>query len=188
MGAIAAGDLFTVEAVSPFGLIRYYVFFVLDLATRHVHIGGITRQPTEAWMQQIGRNLTDVEAGFLNGIRYLILDRDPLYTKAFRRLFDGAGTHVLRLPARSPNLNVYAERFVRSIRSECLDRVISLGEKHLRVLVSEYVEHYHSERNHQGLGNRLLRPLAANTNAGEGPVKRRRRLGGLLSYYYREAA
>ena len=105
LGAVAAADFFTVEAVSAAGLIRYYVFFVLDLATRRVHIAGISRQPSEAWMQQIGRNLTDVESGFLKGMRYLILDRDPLYTKAFRRLLKEAGTQALRLAPRSPNLN-----------------------------------------------------------------------------------
>jgi transposase InsO family protein len=95
---------------------------------------------------------------------------------------------VVRLPARSPNLNAYAERFVRSVRSECLARIIPLGGRHLRHVLSQYVEHYHRERNHQGLDNDLIEQLPANTNAVEGPVRRRERLGGVLSYYYRDAA
>ena len=139
-------------------------------------------------MKQIARNLTDCVDGFLTGTRHIILDRDPLYTKAFRTMLGEAGVNVVRLPARSPNLNAFAERFVLSVKSECLSRVIPLGERHLRHTLNEYVRHYHSERNHQGLGNELIEPIAANTNAGEGVVRRRERLGGLLSYYYRDAA
>lgn len=139
-------------------------------------------------MTQIARNLTDCVDGFLRGTRHLILDRDPLYTRAFRTTLAEAGVHVVRLPARSPNLNAFAERFVLSVKSECLDHVIPLGERNLRHLLGEYVEHYHCERNHQGLANELIEPIPANTNASEGVVRRRVRLGGLLSYYHREAA
>jgi transposase InsO family protein len=103
-------------------------------------------------------------------------------------MLKGAGVKVVRLPARSPNLNSFAERWVRSMKSECLSRVIPLGERHLRHLLAEYVTHYHAERNHQGLGNRLIEPPVANTNSGEGVVLRRERIGGLLSYYFRDAA
>lgn len=130
-------------------------------------------------MTQIARNLTDCVDGFLRGTRHLILDRDPLYTRAFRTTLAEAGVHVVRLPARSPDLNAFAERFVLSVKSECL---------HLRHLLGEYVEHYHCERNHQGLANELIEPIPANTNGSEGVVRRRVRLGGLLSYYHREAA
>jgi transposase InsO family protein len=127
--------------------------------------------------------------GFLAKTRYLILDRDPLYTHAFRNMLEDAGVKVVRVPAQSPNLNAFAERFVRSVKSECLCRVIPLGERHPRHLVPEYVVHYHGERNHQGLGNELIEPIAANTNDGEDAVVRRRvRLGGVLSYDYRDAA
>ena len=187
-GAIAGADFFTVEVLTPFGLVRYFVFFVIDIGSRRVHIAGISNQPCEVWMKQIARNLTDCVDGFLKNTRYLILDRDPLYTRAFRNMLENAGVKVVRLPARSPNLNTFAERFVRSVKSECLDRVIPLGERHLRHLVSEYVVHYHGERNHQGLGNELIDPIPANTNNAEGVVRRRARLGGLLSYYHREAA
>jgi transposase InsO family protein len=188
MGAIAGGDFLSVEVLSPFGLIRYFVFFVIDIASRRVHIAGITNQLSEAWMMQIGRNLTECDEGFLRKSRYLILDRDPNYSTRFRKLLRDSGVRPLRLPPRSPNLNAYAERFVRSIKSECLSRVIPLNEKHLRHLVAEYAKHYHLERNHQGLDNKLIRDLPANTNQREGTVRRRVRLGGMLSYYHREAA
>jgi putative transposase len=104
-------------------------------------------------------------------------------------LGDFGGVRSVRLPSRSPNLNAYAERFVGSIRRECLSRVIPLGERHLRLLVSEYVAHYNLERNHQGLGNRLIgAALAAPANEVQGGVRRRERLGGLLSFYYRDVA
>jgi transposase InsO family protein len=113
------------------------VFFVIDIGTRHVHIAGITNQPSEAWMKQIARNLTDCVDGFLKQTRYLILDRDPRYPRVFRRMLKDAGVKVVRPPARSPDLNSYAERWIRSLRSECLSRVIPLGERHLRHLLSE---------------------------------------------------
>jgi putative transposase len=186
LGAIAAADFFTVEVMGLFGLVRMYVFFVIDLASRKVEVAGICRQPDGLWMDQMARNLLDAVDGFLRGKRYLLVDRDPLYTREFREVLTRAGTRVVRLPARSPNLNAFAERFVLSVRSECLDRIIPLGEWHLRHAVSEYLKHYHQERNHQGLENALIdSSLAANDNCR---VRRRQRLGGLLSYYHREAA
>jgi len=137
-------------------------------------------------MMQVARNLLDATDGFLRDKRHLILDRDPLYTKAFRRLLRDAGTKPLLLPARSPNLNAYAERFVLSVKSECLRHFIPLNQKHLRHILTEYAAHYHLERNHQGIGNALIdaRASPANDNA---PVKRRQRLGGVLSFYERRA-
>ena len=184
-GAIAATDFFTVEVLTRSGLVRYAVLFVIELETRRVHIAGLVQQPYGAWVEQIARNLTDAAGGFLRDARYLIHDRDPLYTEHFREILRAAGVRAVKLPARSPNLNAYAERFVRSIRQECLRRVIPLGEQHLREIVAEYVEHYHLERNHQGLDNELLTPLPANAN---GPLACRERLGGTLRYYYRAAA
>ena len=127
------------------------------------------------------------EDGFLRAQRYLILDRDPLYTAAFRRMMKAVGVNVVRLPARSPNLNAYAERFVLSIKSECLERMVLLGEWHLRRAISEYMRHYHGERNHQGLENALIDRISQDTD-GLGRIARRERLGSLLSFYYREAA
>jgi putative transposase len=186
-GAIAAMDFFTVEALTLSGLVRYHVLFVIDLKSRRVEIAGIVHQAHGAWMQQIGRNLTDAVDGFLLGHRHLIMDRDPLFTRAFRTMLADSGVKSVRLPARSPNLNAYAERFVRSIKSECLRRVVPLGENHLRELVQGYVAHYHVERNHQGIGNALIDP--SNDNSGiTGRVVRRKRLGGMLNFYCRTAA
>jgi transposase InsO family protein len=180
-------DFFTVEVVTALGLVRYHVLFVIDIGSRMVEVVGLARSPGGDWMKQMARNLLDTDDGFLRGKRYLILDRDPLYTKEFRQMLRGAGVEPLLLPARSPNLNAYAERFVLSIKSECLDRIVPLGEGHLRRAIWEYVDHYHGERNHQGLDNVLLTgaPAPANEN---GRVLRRERLGGLLNYYHRNAA
>ncbi len=117
----------------------------------------------------------------------MIHDRDPLYTRVFGEILTSAGVQPIRLPPKSPNLNAYAERFVRSIKEECLHRVVPLGESHLRLLIHEYVEHYHRERNHQGLENRLLQRAPPPVRQGA-DVQRRERLGGLLSFYDREAA
>ena len=187
LSGMAAADFFTVEVLSLLGLVRYHVLFVIDLATRKVEIAGMSRGPDGLWMDEMARNLLDAADGFLLGKRYLILDRDPLYTKEFRAMLRRGGVKVIRLPPSSPNLNAYAERFVLSIRTECLDRIVPLGEAHLRRSISEYLRHYHAERNHQGLGNALIEgaPSPANTN---GRVERRERLGGLLNFYTRAAA
>lgn len=138
-------------------------------------------------MTQIARNITDVSNGFLRRKRYLILDRDAKYSDAFRGILTREGIEVIRLPPRSPNLNAFAERFVRSIKEECLSRMIFVGQASLRHAVTQYLLHYHSERNHQGLGNRLLMP-ARLIGEARARVTRRERLGGMLSYYHNEAA
>jgi putative transposase len=170
-----------------YGLVRVHILFVIDVATRRVEIAGVTRHPNVAWMQQVARNLVDGEEGFLRGKRYLLMDRDALFTAEFRRTVEAAGVNAVRLPPRSPNLNAFAERFVLSIKSECLDRIVPIGEGHLRKVVAQFVDHYHRERNHQGIGNQLLIPASEPAN-GNGRVRRRERLGGLLSFYYRDAA
>ncbi len=186
-GAIAATDFFSVEVLTRSGLIRYFVLFVIDLKTRRVEIAGIVQQREKEWMKQIARNLTDCEEGFLNGCRHLIHDRDPLFSRSFRAILKSSGVETVKLPARSPNLNAYAERFVRSIKSECLAQIIPLGERHLRHAVKEYTEHYHIERNHQGLDNQLIekRDGVIDMNSA---VVRHERLGGSLNYYDRRAA
>ena len=184
---LAATDLFSVEVLTLAGLRRYFVLFVIELRTRRVDIAGIHPQPRGEWMEQIARNLTDENSGFLRHASHLIHDRDPLYTKDFGEILKSVGVRPIKLPPRSPNLNAYAERFVRSIKEECLDRVVPLGQQHLRLLVHEYVEHYHRERNHQGRGNQLLERAPQSWRASD-DIQRRRRLGGLLSYYHREAA
>ena len=165
------------------------VLFVIDLQARRVHIAGVVRQAHGVWMNQVTRNLTDAVDGVLRGTRYLLHDRDPLFTDEFRTFLRAAGVECLRLPPHSPNLNAFAERFVLSIKSECVDKLIPLGERHLRRAVSEFVDHYHFERNHQGLDNRLIRAPTMSVNDNSTlPVTRRERLAGLLSFYYRPAA
>lgn len=128
-GAVAAADFFTVEVVSRSGLIRYLAFFVIELKSRRVKIAGIAPEPDGQWMRQMARNLTEVDDGFLNETRYLIHDRDPLFTAEFRQVLRSATVKTVKLPAQSPDLNAYAERFVRSVREECLSHVIPLGER-----------------------------------------------------------
>ena len=183
---LAASDFLTVEVWTAKGLVTHYLLFVISLADRAVSVAGITTRPDESWMLQIARNITEEQSGALHSKRYLIIDRDTKYSEQFRRLIRDGGTKVIRLPPRSPNLNAYAERFVRSIKDECLDRMIFVGQASLRRAVAEYTEHYHEERNHQGLENRLIVPAA--TQANDGAVHRHTRLGGTLNFYYRQTA
>ncbi len=184
---LAAGDFLSVEVWTEKGLVTHYLLFVINLADRLVDVAGITTNPTEGWMLQVGRNMTDAIDGALSGKRYLILDRDTKYSAAFRKMIGGSGTAVIRLPPRSPNLNAFAERFVRSIKEECLDRMIFVGQGSLRLAVAEYVAHYHGERNHQGMSNRLLMPREC-VGTQHGSIRKRERLGGMLNYYDRRAA
>ena len=184
---LAAADFFTVEVWGPRGLVTFYVFFVIELATRRIDIAGITPSPAEPWMMQIGRNLTDPLDGSLAEKRFLILDRDSKFSLAFRGLLKSAGVEVVRLPYRSPNLNAYAERFVRSIKDECLSRMIFFGERSLRKATREYAAHYHRERNHQGIDNQLIEP-GYRTESVSGAIECAQRLGGMLRFYRRAAA
>jgi transposase InsO family protein len=184
---LAASDFFSVEVWTPSGLMTYYVLVVISIVDRMVHVAGITRRPDEAWMLQIARNLVDEQGGALAGKKYLIIDRDTKYSKRFREFVEEGGTNVIRLPPLSPNLNAYAERFIRSIKEECLRKMIFVGQASLRRAIAEYMAHFHEERNHQGLENRLIcgKPvIASNASA----IYRRTRLGGMLSYYHRVAA
>jgi len=184
---IVASDFFTVEVWTKKGLQRFIVLFFMELSTRRVEVGGIASVANGLLMAQIARNLTDDMEGFFNKKRYLIHDRDPLYTRDFLCLLGAAGIESVKLPPRSPNLNAYAERFVRSLKESCLERMIFFGEDSLRRALREFVAHYHMERNHQGLGNRLIVPMETKAEM-TGAVQRRQRLGGLLNYYYRKAA
>jgi transposase InsO family protein len=184
---LAATDFFTVEVATWHGLVTYYVLVVMELATRRVHIAGITPHPTAAFMQQCARQLTDPFEGFLVGKRYLIHDRDTKFTQAFDGLCKASGVEPVVLPPRSPNLNAHCERFVRSIKEEALAHMVMLGERSLYYAIQQYLAHYHHERNHQGLDNQRITPEPEHNDQG-GIVVRRDRLGGLLRYYYREAA
>jgi putative transposase len=184
---IVATDFFTVEVWTRRGLERFIVLFFIELSTRKVEIAGIAQVTNGLWMSQIARNLTDAEQGILTGKRYLIHDRDTLFTAEFWNMITGDGVESVKLPPRSPNLNPYAERFVRSIKESCSERMIFFREESLRTAIQNIVAHYHSERNHQGLANQLISPEPGHLgNAGE--VQRRQRLGGMLNYYYRAAA
>src|SRR5262245_21007174 len=188
MDVLVATDFFTAEVWTTAGLVTYYVLFFIHLASRKVHVAGVTPHPDERWMVQIARNLTMAEWGFLEAGQYLIHDRDSKYSPAFQRLIDKAGITRVPLPPRSPNLNAYAERWVRSVKEECLSRLILFGETALYHVLREYMAHYHHERNHQGKGNVLLFPAISHTPERADPVRCRERLGGLLEYYECEAA
>ena len=184
---LSAIDFTTVEVWSQKGLVTYYLLFVMEVATRRVCFAGCTPNPEEVWMKQVARNLTNAEDGFLKGKRYVLMDRDSKFSAAFRQVLRDAGTEPVLLPPRSPNLNAHLERFHLSLKSECLDRLIFFGEKGLRRAVHSYLSHYHGERNHQGLNNRLIE-AGPEVGHATGNVHCRERLGGMLRYYYRAAA
>jgi transposase InsO family protein len=188
MDVLVATDFFTAEVWTLGGLVTYYVLFFIHLGSRQVHIAGITPHPNEAWMVQVARNLTMEEWGFLSPSQYLIHDRDTKFCAAFQQTIDEAGIERVVLPPRSPNLNAYAERWVRSVKDEALSRMLLFGEGSLRHVLNEYVEHYHQERNHQGKGNVLLFPSSSQEGKDDSPIQYRERLGGLLKYYRRKAA
>jgi putative transposase len=167
--------------------VTYYILFFIEIGCRRVCLGGITRHPDADWMEQVARNATMQDTGYLNGCRYLLHDRDHKFCRQFRETLAAGGVKCLPLPARSPNLNAYAERWVRSIKEECLSQLILFGEKSLQRVVSNYLKHYHQERNHQGKDNRLLFPVAVAEASGRGAIRCRERLGGLLKYYSRAA-
>jgi putative transposase len=187
MDVLVATDFFTTEIWTTCGLVTYYILFFMHLASRKVHVAGVTPHPDAAWMVQMARNITMDEWGFLAPRQYLIHDRDGKLCPVFQHTIDEAGVKRVPLPPRSPNLNAYAERWVRSIKEECLSRVILFGERALRHALAEYIAHYHEERPHQGKGNGVLIPSAHDHGHG-GLMRCRERLGGLLKYYTREAA
>jgi putative transposase len=184
---LAAAEFFTVEAWTATGLKRDAVLFVIELATRRVQIAGIASEPDSAWVVQCGRQLTDAVEGFLVGKRFLLHDRDPLFSDTFRETLAATSVETVRLPPSSPNLNAYAERYVRTIKEACLNRMIFVGERSLRRAITEFVTHYHHERNHQGVGNVLIFPAGVRRRSDDRVVCRER-LGGLLKYYHRPAA
>ncbi len=155
---IAACDFFTTEVITPVGLITYYVLFFFHLSSRKLYIAEITPNPNEEWMKQIARNITMADWGFLSDCKYLIHDRDSKFCKSFCSITKSGGVEPLKLTPQSPNLNAFSERWVLSIKSECISGLIFFGEKSLLKTLSEYMSHCHHERNHQGKENRLLFP------------------------------
>ena len=189
MDVLVGADFFTVEVLTWRGLVTYYVLFFIEIGTRRVSLGGITRHPDSCWMEQVARNATMEGTGYLKGCRYLLHDRDTKFCREFRETLAVGGVKCTPLPARSPDLNAHAERWVRSIKEECLSKLILFGETSLRRVVFNFLEHYHLERNHQGKDNRLLiRPPAPAKSSDRSAVACSERLGGLLKYYHREAA
>jgi len=184
-GAIAGADFFTTEVWTWRGLVTYYTVFMIDLASRRVQIVGSTPHPDAGFMQQVARMMTAADDGLLVQHRVLICDRDTKSSAPVGAWLGEAGLRIVQTPYQAPNANAYAERFVRSLKHECLDRVIPFGERHLRRTIAEYVEHYHRERNHQGLANELIEGAPAVDYGGR--IRRRPRLGGLLNYYARAA-
>src|SRR6516162_782364 len=184
---MVAADFFTIEAWTRKGLTRFLMLFLIDLSSRRVQIAAVTRDGKGLWMSQVARNLSDAAEGSLIGKRYLIHDRDPLFTAEFLEILEATGVQSVKLPARSPNLNAHAARFVRTIKESCLERMILFGEGSVRRAIHEFVLHYHHQRNHQGLDNRLIIPEQFVPDSAAA-VQCRSRLGGMLNYYHRQTA
>ena len=180
-----ATDFFTTEVWTATGLTTFYVLFFLQLQTRKVILGCLTPFPKESWLKQLARNLT-TEDGPMAHARFLLHDRDTKFSLDFDALFQSAGIEALKLPPQSPNLNAFAERWVRSVKDECLDQLILFGERSLRHALQEYLAHHQHERNHQGLNNVI--PFPDQRTGGQvGTIRKSERLGGLLNFYHRAA-
>ena len=184
---LAAAACFTVELWTPRGLTRVPVLVLIHLASRRGQVAGISAEPDGPGVTQLMRHAPDAEDGCLRHIRCLIHDRDPRFRPAGRDTLPPADVTPLRRPARAPNLNAYTERFVRTIKDSCLERMVLIGEGSRRRAVREFVAHDHHERNHQGLDNRLILPLST-APPPRGRVPCRQRLGGMLHDDYRAAA
>jgi hypothetical protein len=186
---LAAVDFFTAEVWTAAGLTTYYVLTCMRVASRQVWIAGITTSPDQHWMEQMARNLSMAEVGFLRGCRYLLHDRDAKFCAAFDNILKAVGIDTLKSPPRSPNLNAHLERWHRSVQEECLSKLILVGQASLQHALSQYVSHFHAERNHQGKDNVILFPVPAD-RVGEvsGQIRCRERLGSLLKFYYPAAA
>jgi putative transposase len=185
--SIVACDLFTVESIRMKTL---HVLFFIDLHSRRVMIGGVTGEATNLrWCTQIARNLSEARESRSTPLRFLVHDRDKRFGAMFDEVFKAEGVEIIRTPWRAPRANAYAERFVRTVRTECVDWIFILNERHLESVLKTYVNHYNQERPHRGLDLRIpagglpVRQLDAN-----GSIARRARLGGLIHEYHRKAA
>jgi transposase InsO family protein len=182
--SIVACDFFTVETAF---MRRYYVLFFIELQSRRVHLAGSSVHPNGRWVAQQARNLSF--SGALGDMRFLIHDRDCKFVASFDEVFRGEGVRVILTPPKAPQANAYAERFVRTVRTECLDWLLILGPRQLDRVLRVFVEHYNSERPHRALGRCPPKPtVAARSPVVGAAVKRRDRLGGLVHEYYRAAA
>jgi len=186
---LAAVDFFTAEVWTAGGLVTYHVLVFMRIAPRQIWIAGFTPWPDVGWMKQMARNMTIAEEGFLSGCRYLLHDRDAKFCAAFDEVLRSARIQPILLPPRSPNLNAHLERWNRSVKEECLSKMILFGEASLQHVLTHYAHHFHSERNHQGKGNVILFPASADRiGESSGEICTRERLGGLLKFYFWEAA
>jgi putative transposase len=181
--SMLACDFFTVETIS---LRRFYVLFFIELGSRRVHLAGCTTNPSGAWVTQQARNLSFT--GIFERIRFLIHDRDSKFSSAFDEVFWSEGIKVIHTPIRAPQANAYAERFVRTVRAECLDWLLIIGRRHLETVLRTYSAHYNRERPHRGLALLPPDPTNADPPPSGGEIKRRDRLGGLIHEYHRSAA
>lgn len=172
---------------TPRGLTTFHTLFVIDLATRRVEVAGTTPTPNDSFMLQVARNLLDDVDGFFRRQRVLIIDRDAKFSSAFRDRLASGGVEAVRIPARAPNC-AYAERFVRSIKEECLNRMIFFGERSLRNALRESIAHYNGERTHQGIGNRVITARPGPRSTTPDDVVGHERLGGLLRHDRASAA
>jgi transposase InsO family protein len=179
-------DFFTWEILTPFGLDTFYVLFLIHLKSRKVHVAGVTRYPGEEWMKQVARNLTQADVGLLENGDFTLHDRDGKFCSAFDQILKESGVRIVKLPAQSPDLNAFAERFVRTVKERCLSRLIVTSEDMLRRALREFVEHYHHERPHQGIGNVIPLPRPEDLIGNrDGEIVRKSRLGSLLNFYHR---
>ena len=176
LDVLVATDFFTTEVWTWCGLVTYYVSFFLHLGSRRVHISGVTPHPNAFWMTQIARNETMEEWGFLQPGQYLIHNRDGKYRPTFRDIIDHAGINRGPLPPRSPNLNAFAERWVRSVKSEVLSKLILCGERALRHALKHYTTHVHEERPHQGISNVIPFPQTRPSQNRDGLIQCHERL------------
>lgn len=185
--SLAAIDFTSTEVWTMYGLVTMFVLVVMELKTRRIEIAGVTASPDSVWVQQMVRNLTDSQDGFLRNSSHLLMDRDTKFLPLRKFLETCTEIEPVVLPPRSPNCNAHLERFMLSLKSEALDRMIFFGEGSLRKTLMAYAEHFHTERNHQGLDNELI---DRGDEVGEliGPIECRERLSGLLRYYHRHVA
>jgi len=181
---ILACDFFTVDTVL---LRRIYVLFFIELATRQVHIMGVTAHPTGAWVAQQARNLLISVDQRAKQFRFLLRDRDAKLTAAFDTVFTAAGIDVLKTPPQAPRANAFAERWVGTVRRECTDRMLIVGERHLTIVLAEYTEHYNGHRPHRSLGQRPPNPPPQVIDLTAARVQRRPILGGLINEYAQAA-